>query len=309
MSVWLTMLLALGLDWLFKEPRHHPLLIFGRWAGWIEQRLNPQSPSTPLSDTRSIVHGAGALALAIMPAALLWWMAASLLPAWLNDAIWLYLCLGMASLLQHSVNVAEAGAHSVEQARHAVAMIVSRDTASMSEPQIAAATIESTLENGNDAVFATLFWYLVAGSGGALVHRLINTLDAMWGYRTRRFNTFGRAAAKLDDLLNWLPARLTALLYGVSGNRENAFRAWREQARTLASPNGGPTMTSGAGALNLRLGGPCRYHGEWLDKPYFGGDAEPTYNQIHATNHLLARSLWLFIGITGAGALIITGVF
>lgn len=300
---WLVMLGALILDRVLQEPkRFHPLVGFGHWAVWLENRCN----SKPDASARALLMGLFATLIAVLPALLLWWLLATWLPTWLNDLFWLTLCVGFHSLLQHAQQVATAATRSIVEARQAVAMMVSRDTEEMNPSEISAATIESTLENGNDAVFATLFWYICLGSWAALLHRLINTLDAMWGYKTPRFLWFGRAAAKLDDWINWIPARITACLYAFSGNTACAFKAWRTQAHKLSSPNGGATMTSGGGALNLQLGGPCRYHGEVLNKPFFGGEFPPVASDIESANQLLRRSVALFIAFSAviSGALL-----
>src|SRR5262249_9166632 len=152
------------------------------------------------------------------------------------------------------------------EARHAVSKIVSRECAGLDETQICCAAIESVLENGSDAVFAALFWFIVLGAPGVVLYRIVNTLDAMWGYRNARYEHFGWAAAKLDDLLNWIPARLTALTYALLGNSQNAIWSWQNQGGKWYSPNAGPVMSSGAGALDLQLGGPATYHGKLKER-------------------------------------------
>ena len=175
--------------------------------------------------------------------------------------------------------------------------MVSRDTARMDEEQVASAAIESTLENGSDSTYAVVFWYMLGGVPAVVLYRLTNTLDAMWGYRTERYEKFGKPAARLDDVLNYIPARITAVLYAFSGDTGKAFDSWKNHAHLLASPNGGPVMSSGAGSLNLKLGGPSFYHGEHTDKPYFGGERPPTAIDIKRANKLVTRSLiyWLLL--------------
>ncbi len=138
-----------------------------------------------------------------------------------------------------------------------MSLIVSRDPASL---DITRAATESVLENGNDAVFGALFWFVVAGAPGVVVYRLANTLDAMWSYRNERYVDFGFAAARLDDLLNYVPARLTALTYAILGHTRSAWRCWRAQAHDWDSPNAGPS-TPRAGRCHrcpLPAGRACR---------------------------------------------------
>src|SRR5690606_1216820 len=142
----------------------------------------------------------------------------------------LYFALGHKSLHQHAHAVAQAlENHDEAQARIAASWMVSRDSAAI-EP--VPATIESVLANGNDGVFGALFWFFVLGGAGALLFRLVNTMDAMWGYKTPRLYYFGLAAARLDDVLNYIPARLTALTYALLGKTRTASRCWAKQAPT-----------------------------------------------------------------------------
>jgi len=201
--------------------------------------------------------------------------------AFFVNAAVLYFCIALRSLGEHGMAVAAAladedsddgnpnGENNPVRSRAAVARMVSRDCAGMNRRQIAAAAVESVLENGNDAVVAPIFWFVLLGAPGALLYRFANTLDAMWGYRTRRYRRFGYAAARLDDLLNLIPARICALLYGLSGGAA-AFSAWRRQASGWSSPNAGPVMASGAGALGIEIGGCSRYHGETVMRPVLG---------------------------------------
>jgi adenosylcobinamide-phosphate synthase len=212
------MLLA-GLDWttfaaallggllldamLGEVSRFHPLVGFGRFAYAVEKRLN-RSAAAPAA---RLAHGALAWALAVLPLSMLaaWACAQPLPPAAQAalHAILLYFCLGLRSLRDHMLPI--------WRALRAADLTAARAT----ESDLAKAATESMLENGNDAVFGTLFWFAIAGGPGAVLFRLANTLDAMWGYRTERFNLFGRSAARIDDALNYLPARLTAFSYAL----------------------------------------------------------------------------------------------
>ena len=135
-----------------------------------------------------------------------------------------------------------------------------------------------------------------------MLYRLANTLDALWGYRTPRYLHFGWAAARLDDGLNWLPARLTALSYALVGSQPAlAWRCWREQAPFWKSPNAGPVMAAGAGALGLALGGPARYHGQWQQRPPLGEGLAPCAEDIGRAVKLVQRALWLWLAVIFIG--------
>jgi adenosylcobinamide-phosphate synthase len=153
------------------------------------------------------------------------------------------------------------------------------------------------LENGSDAVIASLFWFAVAGIPGVVLHRTANTLDAMWGYRNERFFYFGWAAARFDDVLNYLPARLTACAYALCGHCAHALRCWARQARYWSSPNAGPVMAAGAGALRIRLGGSASYGGVHEIRPTLGCDRDPRAQDIERALRLLDRSILLCLAL------------
>lgn len=288
----LSLITGITLDHLLGEPRRwHPLVGFGRVAAAIEQRLN----DTRLHVAQRRRRGVFAVVVAVLPATLLaYWLGHATLLA----ALLLYLCLGRRSLHAHLVPIATAlERHDLAEARTLVARIVSRDCAQLDATQVTRAAVESALENGLDAIFATLFWFAVAGPAGAVLHRLVNTLDAMWGYRSERFAAFGWAAARLDDALAFIPARLSALTYALLGDFTQARHCWRTQAAQLASPNGGPVMTAGAGSLGLVLGGPARYHGQWRDKPVFGTGRDPQPGDITRALQLIDRGVLLWLAL------------
>lgn len=283
--------------WLGEPRRYHPLAGFGRLANWLEARLN----------RRRRALGVLALALAVLPLVLL---AAALarLPqvGVVAEVLLLYLAIGATSLAQHGRAVAAALAGGdLALARQRVGWMVSRDTAVLDEEGVARAATESVLENGNDAVFGALFWFLLLGAPGAVLYRLVNTLDAMWGYRSERFESFGWAAARLDDLLNWPAARLTALSYALLGDGRRALRCWRWQGRRTASPNAGVVMAAGAGALGLQLGGPAVYHGVVETRPLLGEGQAPAASDIVRAIRLVQRSLWLWLGVIVLAALLV----
>lgn len=280
---------ALLLDRLLGEPRRwHPLAGFGRYAARLERRLN---------DGGSRMRGVLAWCLALAPflaLTCLLWRQSMLRPY--VDVACLYFALGLQSLREHAQRVAAPlHAGNLEEARRRVGEIVSRDTHAMQAPDIARAGVESVLENGNDAVFGALFWFALLGAPGALLYRLANTLDAMWGYRTPRYLRFGWAAARLDDLLNYVPARLTALSYALLGHAREALRCWREQACAWSSPNAGPVMASGAGSLGVLLGGPAQYHGATEYRPPLGAGRAPEAADIVRAIALVDRAVWLWL--------------
>ncbi len=298
MSVFLSVIAALLLDALLGEPkRAHPLVAFGRLADRLERHFNGAAGRGWRS------HGVTAWCLAVLPLTLLAWLL-SLLPGigWLAEIVLLYLALGLRSLGEHALPVAQAlWRHDLPEARRRVACIVSRDTSQLDEEGVARAATESVLENGSDAVFAALFWFIVAGAPGVVLYRLSNTLDAMWGYRNARFERFGWAAARIDDLLNYVPARLVALTYALLGRTRRALRCWRTQAPLWDSPNAGPVMAAGAGALGVVLGGAAIYHGELHARSELGRGSAPQARHIeHALDLVWAGvGVWLLVLLFG----------
>lgn len=260
---------AVLLDRRFGEPgRWHPLVGLGRVIQWAEQKAYTEDDSPP---TQRMAGALALVAICLMAVFLLWLLMQ--IPGLETPLTLLvfYLAIGARSLNEHAMAVYRGLQHSLQRGRDRVQFMVSRNTAEMDERQIANATIESVLENGSDAIFAPIFWGLLLGPYGALVYRIANTFDAMWGYKTPKYRHFGWAAARFDDLLNVIPARLTALSYATMGsNFSRAMRCWRAQAPYTASPNGGPVMAAGAGAIGVCVGGAAQYHGEWKDKTRLG---------------------------------------
>ncbi len=290
MSTGLICLLAVILDAVLGEPRRfHPLVGFGNWANWLEQRLN----------TGRRWRGVLAVILALLPFIL---FAGLLSETGIIAVVLLYFAIAPRSLSEHAWAVQTALIQDdLEQARQKVSLIVSRDTQNLDAQGVTRATIESVLENGNDAIFAAIFWYLLAGLPGLVLYRLANTLDALWGYRNARFLHFGWAAARLDDALNLIPARLTALSYACVGNFATAVQSWYKQASSWYSPNAGPVMAAGAGALQVILGDSAHYHGQIKNRPILGTGNPPTANDIGRAVALIHRALvlWLFIIMLG----------
>ena len=296
--LFISLLLALLLDFLFAEPkRFHPLVGFGNLANAIERRFN----QTVHSASKAKALGVAAVLIVLLPFTWLAWAVQSALAdsSWLLiivSAVVLYAAIGWQSLLQHGKSIADALLQNdMTLARQEVAKIVSRDCQALDEPAIAKAACESVLENGADAIFNAVFWFFVAGIPGVVLYRLSNTLDAMWGYKNSRFYYFGWAAARLDDVLNYIPARLSALLYALAGNTRQALHCWKTQAKAWKSPSAGVVMAAGAGALNIQLGGEAVYHGKTELRPPLGSGNDASAESIQQAILLINKALFILL--------------
>ena len=286
--------IAFVLDKILGEPKsNHPLVFFGTLANKLENKNN-QANATRVDGVKSLI--ACVLPIMLVIAFLQYEVFESGLAATVFGAVCLYITIGWQSLFEHTKAIMEPLEQSnLEDARQNLAMIVSRDTAQLNEQQVVSATLETLLENGNDAIFGALFWFILLGPVGAIVYRLVNTLDAMWGYKNERFLSFGWAAARLDDVLNWVPARLCAYSYALAGNYRLAIKCWKTQAPQWKSPNAGPVMASGAGALSITIGGDAVYHGKSESKPVLGTGDLPTYHHIEEAQRLINRALLIWL--------------
>jgi adenosylcobinamide-phosphate synthase len=288
--------IAVALDFALGEPkRYHPLVGFGYMASKLECWLNPTQRQASPSQYYSGLLG---LCLLIVPCvAVAYYLSHIHMMHPLVDVALLYFALGHKSLHEHAQAVSNALHHQDhEAAKLAASYMVSRDSSAIDPIP---ATVESVLENGNDGVFGALFWFFIAGGVGALAFRLINTMDAMWGYKNPRYTYFGWAAARLDDVINYMPARLTAITYALLGHTKLALHCWKTQAPLWDSPNAGPVMSAGAGALKVQLGGAARYHGEWHLRPTLGAGEPPVASDIERSLALVRHGVyrWLIIAL------------
>ncbi len=299
-------ILALLLDRILGEPRRfHPLVAFGVLATAIEhfnesvmKRFVPEK-----------LCGLICWLILVVPPTVLSWLVLEALPIWWNYAfeiLILYFTIGWRSMQQHAMAVYEPlRLGDIEQARASVRLIVSRDTEKLGRCDIAKGTVESVLENGNDCLFSSIYWFLLLGAPGALLFRLANTLDAMWGHKTERYLQFGWATAKIDDLLGWIPARLTAIGYALAGRFSDSLACMRNQVAPSEGPNAGLVMAAGAGALGIQLGGPTIYNGQVDRRPELGCGRKIEIEDIIRSLGLVHRTLawWLIVLITGSIAI------
>ncbi len=295
---------ALLLDAVLGEPKWlwsrlaHPAVLMGRAVDFADARLNAGS-QRKLKGVAAMA-GLGVLAL------LLGWLIQLLPDFGILEVIVAAILLAHKSLIQHVQAVADALRLSLGDARRSVAMIVGRDTAGMSDASVARAAIESAAENFSDGVIAPAFWFLIGGLPGLMLYKITNTADSMIGHRTARHEQFGWAAARFDDLLNWVPARLTALLIAAVHGRWDAAGPILRDAVLHRSPNAGWPEAAMAVTLNLSLSGPRSYGGVTTDFPYVypEGRRDAGPDDIDASVAVLWRSWAGFVGLMMVLALI-----
>lgn len=274
------------LDAIFGDPAWlpHPVVLMGKAITALEKRLRAQFPQTPQGELCG-----GAVLAAILPVgtflitALVCRLAAALHPLaeFAVQMFWCAQALAARGLVQESRNVyKELQKQDLPAARKAVARIVGRDTQNLTAEGVTKAAVETVAENASDGVIAPLLYMLLGGAPLALCYKAVNTMDSMVGYKNERYLYFGRAAAKLDDAANYLPARMAALLLAGAAaltgqDARGALRIWRRDRRSHASPNSAQTEAVMAGALGVQLAGPASYFGKLYEKPTIGDALRP----------------------------------
>lgn len=272
----MTKLLALLFGWildlLLGDPAWlpHPVVGFGKMIAFGEHRLNKGTH-------RKLKGAVLAIGLILATFAATWLLLylISKLPSPLGEGLGvrfllIFFCLAGTTLIREVREVFLALDRSLEEGRRQVARIVGRDTSELSAQEVRTAALETLAENLSDGVIAPLFWLALLGVPGMVAYKMVNTLDSMIGYRTERYREFGCWAAHIDDIANYIPARLTALLMIIVAGRPClAGFVWRNGCRH-ASPNSGYPEAALAGILNCRFGGPHYYFGELFDKPFIG---------------------------------------
>jgi adenosylcobinamide-phosphate synthase len=299
------MAIAIGLDALVGWPNWlvgrigHPITWLGALIGALDARWNR---TTDAPGVRRLA-GVAAAVIAIVGAAGLGWAVQSMMvSAWSRTIVVGFLAMPFVaarSLYEHVAAVAKPLlAGDVAAARSAVAMIVGRDPAGLDQAAIARAAIESLAENTSDGIVAPVFWGALFGLPGIIGYKAINTLDSMIGHRSERHEDFGWASARIDDVANLVPARLTGLLFAlVSAEQKDALACMLRDAHRHRSINAGWPEAAMAGALSLRLCGPRFYHGELADEPWLNGSApDPKADDVVRALKLYVRAL---IGVAG----------
>ena len=277
----MTNLIALLIGWVFDllvgDPQRlpHPIVWFGKMISFGEHRLN--------QGKHRLCKGAlMSVGLIVFVFAATWFLRYYLLhlPSYiclLFDAIIIFYCLAGTTLIREVRQVFLALDRSLEEGRTQVARIVGRDTSELSAQEVRTAALETLAENLSDGVIAPLFWLAIDGVPAMVAYKMVNTLDSMIGYRTERYKDFGCWAAHIDDVANYIPARLTALLmilpHAIINFQLSIFNFVHRYGRMHASPNSGYPEAALAGILDCRFGGPHYYFGELFDKPYIGENA------------------------------------
>ena len=292
------------LDAIFGDPAWlpHPVVLMGKVITALEKRLRAQFPKTPQGELCG-----GAVLAAVLPVgtflitALVCRLAAALHPL-VGLAVQMFWCaqaLAAKGLAQESHNVyKELQKQDLPAARKAVARIVGRDTQNLTAEGVTKAAVETVAENASDGVIAPLLYMLLGGAPLALTYKAINTMDSMLGYKNQKYLYFGRAAARLDDVANYLPSRLAGLLWVAAAaltgsSARGAWKIWRRDRRNHASPNSAQTESACAGALGVQLAGPAYYFGEYYDKPTIGDALRPVEPKdiLRADRMMYAESL------------------
>ena len=306
MDNWITAILPLFVGWMldiiFGDPAKlpHPIVWFGKAIAFFEHRLNKGNHRK----TKGALVAIG-LIVSVFIVTYLIRHYLYLLPSitgrgwgWVFDSIVIFFCLAGTTLIREVRQVFLAVDRSLEEGRKQVARIVGRDTTELSAQEVRTAALETLAENLSDGVIAPLFWLAILGLPGMMAYKMVNTLDSMIGYKTERYKDFGCWAAHIDDIANYIPARLTALLMAIASPRKGLLRFIWRNGRRHASPNSGFPEAALAGILNCRFGGPHYYFGQLFDKPYIGENEREltTVDMKHAVRiNRIAEVLMVFL--------------
>ena len=275
MKALLVLLIGWIADLVMGDPERlpHPIVWFGKVIAWFERVLNKgRGRRVKGIITALLLIG---VVFAGMFFLLRWVDSINVFLGLAVKAILVFYCLAGTTLIREVRKVFEAVDRSLEEGRQQVARIVGRDTSELTEQEVRIAALETLAENLSDGVVAPVFWYAILGVPGMMAYKMVNTLDSMIGYRTQRYRLFGWCAARIDDVANYLPARLTTLLMLTVTGRFRLLNFVTWFGREHASPNSGYPEAALAGILDCRFGGPHTYFGEVIDKPYIGTNDRP----------------------------------
>ena len=304
-----SLLIGWVLDLLFGDPARlpHPIVWFGKAIAFFEHRLNKGSHRK----LKGALVAIGLIIFVYVSTWLLLWSIShffiyishySLLISHLAEGVLIFFCLAGTTLIREVREVFLALDRSLDEGRRQVARIVGRDTSELSAQEVRTAALETLAENLSDGVIAPLFWLAILGVPGMMAYKMVNTLDSMIGYKTERYRDFGCWAAHIDDVANYIPARLTALLmvmpHAIINFQLSIFNFVRKNGRNHASPNSGYPEAALAGILNCRFGGPHYYFGQLFHKPYIGdNDRELTTADMRKAVRInrLAEILMVFL--------------
>ena len=291
------LLLGFCIDLLLGDPRwlYHPV----QAIGWLIVKLEPPlRRAFPDSDRGQVRAGVALVILVVgitglVSGGVLWGLhRLHPMAGFAGEVILCWLILAAKSLRTESMKVVRAlETGTLDDGRRAVSMIVGRDTEHLSEEEVLKAAVETVAENASDGILAPLLFAAVLGPVGGICYKAVNTMDSMVGYKNDRYLYFGRAAAKLDDVLNFLPARISGFLMAAAAflgfDGKNAFRIFFRDRKNHASPNSAHTEAACAGALGLQLGGTHDYFGKPVVKPTIGDDLRAvTRGDVAAANRL-----------------------
>ncbi|MDC1255113.1 adenosylcobinamide-phosphate synthase CbiB [Paracoccaceae bacterium] len=275
-------LLALILDAFLGEPVWiwskipHPTVLMGRIIKWCELKynngINRKNKGILFIASMVIFLGIFGYLIEKLPFSAIW------------KILIVAILLSHKSLTEHVTAVSLGLQKNLSQGRTAVAMIVGRDTANLAETDIARSAIESAAENFSDGIIAPLFWFLIGGLPGILIYKFVNTSDSMIGYKNIQYNQFGWAAARLDDLLNWIPARLSGLLICIVHQNNSALNIMWRDAKLHRSPNAGWPESAMAGVLDVSISGPRSYEGVIKNYPFVNVDGKKKLTAVDIDN-------------------------
>ena len=319
----IALIAGFALDLLLGDPywMPHPIRLIGRFISATERMLYKEGTSASSMRWRGVALVVIVAGVSTACAIVLIW-ACSMVNVVLSTVVESIICYQMLATRQlkvESMKVHDAlAANDLEKARECVGMIVGRDTAALDESEIAQAAVETVAENASDGVIAPLLFMAVFGPAGGVFYKSVNTMDSMVGYKNERYRHFGTAAARLDDVLNWIPARISGVLMCIAAapvglDMAGAWRIFKRDRKKHASPNSAYTEAACAGALNVQLGGSNYYFGKLVEKPTIGDKLRPICTEdIVRANRLLYMTAFFGLALCSCIAwcvMLCAGVF